>query len=345
MRRRALRAALLALAVAAIPMLCRAQAIGAPDTQPRVEAAAEKPGIVGRAVTTIVEQQRQFHRKLAASLEAIRRDGAAAAGWTLIVTSFLYGVFHAAGPGHGKAILTAYLATHRQRLLRGILMSAAAAAVQGLTAILLVFTLTKLAGMAARDTQSAVRWAEQFSFALVAALGAYLLYRAAAGLRRTLGWGIQASAGHGHHDHDHDHGHSHGHDGCGHDHCGHAHMPTAHQIDAARDLRTMAGVVLSIGIRPCSGAVLVLAVANLFGIPWAGLAAVFAMSLGTAIAVAALALLVLSARHLVTTLLATEGPGVAIAGYIVALIGGAAILTLGGLLLVNSFGPAHPLGL
>ena len=149
MRRRALKRALLALAVAAIPMLCHAQAPGAPDAQPRVEAAAEKPGIAGRAVATIVEQQRQFHRKLAASLEAIRRDGAAAAGWTLIVTSFLYGVFHAAGPGHGKAILTAYLATHRQRLLRGILMSAAAAAVQGLTAILLVFTLTKLAGMAA----------------------------------------------------------------------------------------------------------------------------------------------------------------------------------------------------
>lgn len=342
MRRRALRRALLALAIAAIPMLGHAQPAGAPDAQPRLEAPAEKPGIVSRAVATIVEQQRQFHRKLAASLEAIRREGAATAGWTLIVTSFLYGVFHAAGPGHGKAILTAYLATHRQRLLRGILMSAAAAAVQGLTAILLVFTLTKLAGMAARDTQSAVRWAEQFSFTLVAALGGYLLYRAAAGLRRALGWGTQSRAAHGH-----DHGHSHGHDHgeCGHDHCGHAHMPTAHQIDAAHDIRTMAGVVLSIGMRPCSGAVLVLAVANLFGIPWAGLAAVFAMSLGTAIAVAVLALLVLSARHLVTTLLATEGPGVAIAGYIVAMIGGAVIVTLGALLLVNSFGPAHPLGL
>jgi ABC-type nickel/cobalt efflux system permease component RcnA len=188
MRRRALRRALLALAVAAIPMLCHAQTAGAPDAQPRVEVTAEKPGIIGQAVATIVNQQRQFHRKLAASLEAIRRDGAAAAGWTLIVTSFLYGVFHAAGPGHGKAILTAYLATHRQRLLRGIAMSAAAAAVQGLTAIGLVFTLTKLAGMAARDTQSAVRWAEQFSFALVAALGGYLLFRAAAGLRQALGW-------------------------------------------------------------------------------------------------------------------------------------------------------------
>ncbi len=116
-------------------------------------------------------------------------------------------------------------------------------------------------------------------------------------------------------------------------------------MDAARDLKTMAGIVLSIGIRPCSGAVLVLAVANLFGIPWAGVAAVFAMSLGTAIAVASLALLVLSARHLVTTLVAENNPGIALAGRVVALVGGSLILLLGTLLFINSFGPLHPLGL
>ena len=107
----------------------------------------------------------------------------------------------------------------------------------------------------------------------------------------------------------------------------------------------MLGIVLSIGIRPCSGAVLVLAVANVFGIPWSGIAAVFAMSLGTAIAVATLALVVLSARHLVTRIIDAEGPGLVIAGQIVAFLGGAVILALGVTLLIGSLGPAHPLGL
>jgi ABC-type nickel/cobalt efflux system permease component RcnA len=122
-------------------------------------------------------------------------------------------------------------------------------------------------------------------------------------------------------------------------------MPTPEQMASARDVRAMVGVVLSIGIRPCSGAVLVLAVANVFGIAWAGVAAVAAMSLGTAIAVASLALVVLSARRLVASLVTTEGRTFAIAGQLVAFAGGAVILVIGVSLLAGSFGPAHPLGL
>jgi nickel/cobalt transporter (NicO) family protein len=362
---------LLVLFFLAIPALCFAQASGGSADpfsggrsapQPQQQTQASQPGLVTRALLFIMVKQRQFHRKLAAELETIREHGAMAAGWALILTSFLYGILHAAGPGHGKAIMTTYLATHRQRMWRGILLSAIAATVQGITAIVLVFGLTTIAGLAARDTQSAVRWAEQFSYILVAAMGGYLAYRAAAGLRRSLRHGAQAAPmpapalaqapvqsvaldqDHSH-VHEHTHDHAHGHDFCGDDHCGHSHGPTAAQLDAARDLKTMAGIVLSIGFRPCSGAVLVLAVANLFGIPWAGVAAVFAMSLGTAIAVASLALLVLSARHLVTTLAAEDSPAIAMAGQIVALLGGSGILLLGSLLFINSFGPLHPLGL
>jgi len=313
-----------------------------PDSAAATETAPSEPSLYGRAVAAILQAQRQFHRKLADALEAVRNEGAATAAWTLILTSFLYGVFHAAGPGHGKAILTTYLATQRERMLRGILLSAAAAGVQGLVAILLVFGLTMVAGWAARDTQSAVRWAEQFSFALVALLGGYLLYNAARGLWRSL-----APAGHHHHDHGHaHHAHDHhGHDHHDHDHCGHAHMPTPDQMENARDIRAMAGVVLSIGIRPCSGAVLVLAVANVFGIAWAGIAAVAAMSFGTALAVATLALVVLSARRAVATLIRTEGKAIAVAGQAFAVAGGGLILVLGVTLLMGSFGPAHPLGL
>lgn len=350
MRRLTLKPLLLALFLILVPQFGDAQGAAGPFApKPAGEVAgtsvtadeSAEPGLVSRLIASIIDAQRKFHRRLANALTEIRNEGATAAAWTLIVTSFLYGVFHAAGPGHGKAILTAYLATHRQRMLRGILLSAAAAAVQGIVAILLVFGLTYVAGWAARDTQSAVRWAEQFSFALVTALGAYLLYRAALGLRRAL---AGAASGHSHAGH-RPQAHPHAHHGHGHDHCGHAHMPTPDQMDAARDLRTMLGIVLSIGIRPCSGAVLVLAVANVFGIPWAGIAAVFAMSLGTAIAVATLALAVLTARHVVTHFVTTDGPGIAIAGNVVALIGGTAICALGVMLLIGSFGPAHPLGL
>jgi ABC-type nickel/cobalt efflux system permease component RcnA len=334
---------LIALFLIMTPTCCLAQA-GAPAAAPShphgAPTQADRQGLFARAVVAVIDQQRQFHRRLAASLEAVRSEGAAAAGWTLIVTSFLYGIFHAVGPGHGKAVLTAYLATHREKFRRGILLAAAASAVQGLVAILLVFGLTWMAGWAARDTQSAVRWAEQLSFALVAVLGGYLAWRAGNALRRTL---VRSASPRHKHGHSHVHGHAPG--VCDHDHCSHAHFPTPDRLDNTPDLKAMAGVVLSVGIRPCSGAVLMLAVANLFAIPWMGVAAVFAMSVGTALAVATLALLVLSARRLAAALIVSDSRGVALAGRILALAGGLLIFAVGATLLIGSSGPAHPLGL
>ena len=145
MRRLTLKRLLLVLFLILVPQFGLAQGAAGPfapksmgeaaSTSANADQAAES-GVVSRIIATIINAQRKFHRRLADALTEIRNEGATAAAWTLIVTSFLYGVFHAAGPGHGKAILTAYLATHRQRMLRGILLAAAAAAVQGIVAIL-----------------------------------------------------------------------------------------------------------------------------------------------------------------------------------------------------------------
>ena len=67
---------------------------------------------------------------------------------------FLYGVLHAAGPGHGKAVLTTYLLTHRQQLQRGIVMGISAAMLQGISAVVLVYGLIGLAGWLPRETES-----------------------------------------------------------------------------------------------------------------------------------------------------------------------------------------------
>ena len=57
-------------------------------------------------------------------------------------------------------------------------------------------------------------------------------------------------------------------------------------------------VVFSVGIRPCTGAILVLVFAVTQGVFWAGVGATFAMALGTAITVAVLATLALGSREL-----------------------------------------------
>jgi ABC-type nickel/cobalt efflux system permease component RcnA len=50
--------------------------------------------------------QQEFYRSLTGALKAMREDGSKL--WVLIGLSFAYGVFHAAGPGHGKAVIVLY---------------------------------------------------------------------------------------------------------------------------------------------------------------------------------------------------------------------------------------------
>ena len=77
------------------------------------------PGFWSGLVLEIQTVQRDLHRQLATAMQAVQAEGAAAA-WALVVLSFLYGVFHAAGPGHGKVVISTYLLTQESHLRRGV---------------------------------------------------------------------------------------------------------------------------------------------------------------------------------------------------------------------------------
>ena len=285
-----------------------------------------------QAAVWVWSKQREFHRALTRELRELRgKDGV---GWALVLMSFLYGVLHAAGPGHGKAVLTTYLLTHRYRLNRGIAMGTVAALLQGLTALLLVYGLTGLAGWMPRETETAALWAGRVSFSLLAIVGLYVFVRAAA----TLTDGVRqwrSDTRDGHHDHaDHANG-----EGCG---C--RHLPSVVEIDTAGSRRAAAGVVLAIGLRPCSGAVLVLILASVMGLTWHGALAVLAMSLGTAISIVVLAIFATKAREWASMVVAHRSPLWALAGGGVGALGGALLLLLGLLLLSTSFAMRPTMG-
>ena len=287
-----------------------------------------------RTVNYVRNQQRELHRALAGAIKALRREGSATAAWSLIVLSFLYGVFHAAGPGHGKAVISTYLLTHKSALSRGIWLSAVASLTQGLTAILLVLVLVALIGWKRSDAQDAVGTLETVSFALIALLGLGLAARALWSFTRGImstGAVATASPGYGHQAQT-----------AGAQGCGHSHTPDPEQLARPLALKTFAAVVLSIGIRPCSGAVLVLLFAEVLGLRWAGISAVLAMSLGTAATVGILAILAVNFQRL-AGVVAGNGRHVTLAGQAVALLGGVIITALGASLFFGSLGSPHPL--
>ena len=277
--------------------------------------------------------QRDLHRSLTLAITELSRTPTMATWVSLLGISFAYGVFHAAGPGHGKAVLATYLASHGGAVKRALGLSFAASLLQGVTAIALVVVLVYGLGWITRQAMGSVAWVEQASFLLVAALGAWLCWRAVKQLRRAYQPERAAhshSPGHEHnqdHEHNPNHEHSHGHD---HSHCcGGAHHIEPHQ---ALDWRTAMMTVGAIGMRPCSGAVLMLGAASLLGQFEVGVASVVAMSVGTGITVSALALASIFARGWAQRRLSRQQysqRGVQKTTGWVALTGGALIVVLG----------------
>ena len=263
---------------------------------PRAAAEPQVGGIVG----WLLAKQSEFYREMSATIRAAKSDGSAV--WTLLAISFAYGIFHAAGPGHGKAVISSYLVANRETARRGIALAFASALLQALVAVVVVGICAWLLNATAKTMCSAEKAIEIASYALIAAFGARLVWTKGGGFMRALQAKPEPAmaAAHDHHGHDHAHGHHDHHDhGHVHDeHCGHSHGPMPDQLAGPGGWQRGLGAIFAVGLRPCSGAILVLVFALAQGLFWAGITATFVMGLGTAITVATIAVLAVSARGL-----------------------------------------------
>ena len=253
----------------------------------------------------VVLWQREFNQIISAYLHAIKQQPVYA-GSLLILVSFLYGVFHALGPGHGKFIIAGYLATHQTKLARSMQITFFSSLAQGLVAILAVSVVVLILQLSSAYFNLSQLWLERTAYVLVILLGlswcwksGKILYkqhrqkkqklhihkiqRAITNEIRTAeksAVGISTVFAETHTEH---------HANCG---CGHQHIPDPDALNQNVNIKESVLIILSIGMRPCSGAIFVLFLAYMLDLfPW-GIAATLAMSLGTGIMLSAFALLV-----------------------------------------------------
>ena len=121
-----------------------------------------------------VAKQSIFYRALAGLIRSAKSDGSAL--WGLLGISFAYGIFHAAGPGHGKAAISSYLFTNEETWRRGITLSFASVVMQSLTAVAIVSIAAILLGATAKLMGDTVRVVEVVSYGLITLLGARLMW-------------------------------------------------------------------------------------------------------------------------------------------------------------------------
>jgi nickel/cobalt transporter (NicO) family protein len=322
------------LAALAVVALCQE----APAQLSPLTALRQPPatGLVG----WLLSKQAVFYRDLSGLIRAAKSDGTAL--WGLMGISFAYGIFHAAGPGHGKAVISSYLVANEETWRRGVTLSFASALLQAVTAVLIVGVAAVLIGATAKAMGDTVRVIETISYALIVLVGTRLFWVKGRGFIRTLralksepaaaevehAHDHQAEPAHRdhaaccHHDQAHHHhepsqqeshspggahhhvdgerqSHDHAHD---HDYeestlpWGHAHGLGPEELGGPGGWRHGLSAIVAVGLRPCSGAIIVLVFALAQGLFWAGVASTFVMGIGTAITVAAIATLAVGAK-------------------------------------------------
>lgn len=302
------------------------------------EAVAWWPELVMKSV----EWQRSLHQQLAQLMEMVKEQPHQA-GWSLILFSLAYGVLHAVGPGHGKVVITTYLATHRSQLKTSLQLTLAASLLQGLVAIALATVVLTLLHLSSRALHVSSFWLEKGSFLLVIGLGLMLALRAIrrlwqAARRPAAAPRIQRAMPLRTATHPAPVPHHHHHEHCG---CGHRHLPSADELNQADGWRTRLAIVLAMGLRPCSGALLVLLFAKVLDVFLWGVAAALVMALGTALTISLLAAAVCYCRRIVERLSRASAPAAwqRIAWATLALAGGL-VLAASGVLLYLSLQPA-----
>jgi nickel/cobalt transporter (NicO) family protein len=279
----------------------------------------------------ILAEQAMFYRTLAGAIRQSATNGTAL--WSLMAISFVYGIFHAAGPGHGKAVISSYIMANDETWRRGLTLSFASAVMQSLTAIAIVGIAAVLLGATAKLISNTVNLIETAGYVLIVLIGARLLWvkgRGFAGAVRDLraersrddagGAGgaahcalcapprvLQAAAspalspfsgdpaapGVFHCEGDRHHHHGEDLDVLP---WGHAHGPEPADLAGPGGWRRGLSAIVAVGLRPCSGAIIVLVFALSQGLFWTGIASTFVMGLGTSITVGTIATLAVGAK-------------------------------------------------
>ena len=351
-----------AFTVTAILIACAigfSPAWSAPFGAPHPNAGTTASGIMG----WIFAEQAAFYRSLSTYIRAAKDDGAAM--WGLFGISFLYGVFHAIGPGHGKAVISSYLVANKETWRRGVVLSFASAGAQSIVAIVIVAIAAVLLGATAKAIGLTVHLVEIVSYGLVILIGLRLLYvkgRAFLVACREMVWrpapdlafASAAAAGslsaaalstarpgaltmrggrcmvdgctvHGFHCHD-DHASA----------WSHAHAPEPAGLEGSGGWRRGLSAVVAVGLRPCSGAIIVLIFALAQDLFWTGVGATLLMGLGTAVTVAAIATVAVSARG-VASHIAMSRAGLGMLAMRAIEVGAAALIVVFGILLLAGY--------
>ena len=281
------------------------------------------------------DKQQAYYGTMNSALHNLKSGASSAAAWTLLTLGFAYGVFHAAGPGHGKVVISSWLLATENDLKRGLLVAFFSSMFQALTAIILVSGLYLIVASVGGVVRDVTAYLESASYAMICALGLYLIYTATRGWLRKPAQIVQSTSGafnfeivNPHHDKNHVHD----------AHCGHNHAPEPKDLRGDWSLTKALSLSFAIGLRPCTGAILVLLAANTLGLYWAGIASTLAMGFGVFLTVSLIATITVYGKDIAMKFAKGDNQRLSTIVNLLRLGGGAVVAFMGAIMFLGSFG-------
>ena len=344
----------------AIATLAAAPALAQLAPRPFAVGGGENGGAPGGGLAGwIMSTQSSLTHLIAADVKALHDNPAAV--WGLVGIGFAYGVVHAAGPGHGKAVIASYMLASDRALKRGLVLAFLAALLQGAVAVALVGAAALIFNATSAEMNHAADWLALASYAGLIAIGLWLSWTKGRALQAALRarFAHRAALAHGAL-----YAGAPWRQGAGSAGamslrayepdpaapnaapeamsaaelaaCGHSHMLDPSTLEAGFSWRGASATVLAAGSRPCSGAILVLVFALAQGLFAAGVLAVFDMSLGVALTTGALACAAVFAKRLAMRMARGDESRIALAARGVEFFAALLIVAFGVALLVGS---------
>jgi nickel/cobalt transporter (NicO) family protein len=235
------------------------------NTRPRTGVLAmATSGVTAFLFNLMAPVQRTLNESLARMTRAL--EGSRSLGGLLLVfaLALAYGIFHAAGPGHGKTIVSSFFLANESKIRHSFIIGYLVAGVHALSALTVVLVLYYLIrGIFATGVEQANRYIQLVTFAVITVIGAFMLVRRAAGK-----------------------GHSHGHPHAG-----------EHGPASGMTIRTLLGIAVPAGAIPCPGAVAVILFALSLHMLAVSVLAVSSISLGMGTTIGATGALVILVKR------------------------------------------------
>lgn len=206
--------------------------------------------------------QRTLNESLAAMTRALKGSRSLGGLLVVIALALAYGVFHAAGPGHGKTVVSSFLLAHEGRIRHSFIIGYLVAVVHALSALAVVLILYYvIRGVFATGVEQANRYIQLVTFAVIAVIGLVML------VRRIMGRG---------HHHEHAHG---------------------VQRGDSLTFRNLVGIAIPAGAIPCPGAVAVILFALSLNMLAVSVLAVSAISVGMGTTISVTGAIVILAKR------------------------------------------------